>query len=103
MKNQSLLVASMRREFLQLGVRQVGLQLVLQDRLAFRRGKLGKKASVSPLGRIFPGFFLTQEKNAAPSARRNGDRTCLSDAGRIAQHPGRKLQMSACWPGSNCS
>src|SRR5262245_26919977 len=62
MKNQSLLVASMRNDFLQLGVRQVRFQLVLKYGLALRRRNFGKKSSVPRFKSIFPGLFLSQEE-----------------------------------------
>ena len=62
MKNESLLVASMRHDFLQLGIRQAGLQLVLQDGLAFRGGKFGEKSTFPASKCVFPGFSFAQEK-----------------------------------------
>src|SRR5262245_9740167 len=63
MKDQSLFVASMRNDFLQLGIGQVCLQLVLEDGPTFRRRrKFGKKSDVSRFRSIFPGFSFPQKK-----------------------------------------
>jgi hypothetical protein len=64
---QSFFVASMRHDFLQRGIRQIGLQFVLQSGLAFRSGKLGQKFNVPRVKRIFPGFSFAQKKRSAVS------------------------------------
>jgi hypothetical protein len=63
MKNESLFVAPMRQDFLQLGIRQIRLQLVLESGLAFRSRNLGKKSSVPPRSNVFSQVFLSRRKN----------------------------------------
>jgi hypothetical protein len=62
MQDQSLLVASMRHDFLHVGIRQIRLQLALEGGLAFRSPKPGEKSRVARLGGILPGLSVAQEK-----------------------------------------
>src|SRR5262245_40511361 len=61
MKNESLLVAPMGKDLLQLGIGQICLQLVLEAGLAFRSRKSGKISGVATLRGILPGLAFAQE------------------------------------------
>ena len=75
-EQESLLVAAMRQDLLQLGIRQIVRQFVLERRLAFRRRKFGDEPLRCPPRTCFPTAFARAEKSAGRSAMRNGDRTC---------------------------
>jgi hypothetical protein len=80
MQDEGLFVSSMRHEFLQFGIRQIGLQLLLKDGLAFRRRKFGEKSNVPGFKRIFPGFPFAQKKRSAVSQAKCRRKISLSGA-----------------------
>ena len=61
MKNESLFVAPMRHDFMKFGIRQIGLQLVLQNGLVFGSGILSEKSAL-PDSDAFSQIFLSRKK-----------------------------------------